>query len=213
MDRRLNIGLLISHLEDDFASAVCRGAIIGAREIDANLFVIPGRYIDADAFYADKKRTEYEYQYNTLFSYAFPEDVDVILVLIGTIGSSLDETRKLAFLKKFDGIPLITLACEIEGYPSVCFDNKSGLKDCIEHIITEHNRRKIGFVSGPKTNEDANERLGVYKEVLESHGIPVEEDRIAYGRFSPYSQETVRELLDRCPDLEAIAFANDAMVT
>ncbi len=211
MDRRLNIGLLISHLEDDFASAVCRGAIIGAKEIDANLFVIPGRYIDGQ--YADKKRTEYEYQYNTLFSYAFPEDIDVLLVLIGTIGNSLSEERKLEFLKKFDGIPLITLACEIDGYPSVCFDNKSGLKDCIEHIITEHNRRRIGFVSGPKTNEDANERLNVYIETLEEHGIPIVEDRIAYGRFSPYSQEVVRGLLDRCPDLEAIIFANDAMVT
>lgn len=103
MDRRLNIGLLISHLEDDFASAVCRGAIIGAKEIDANLFVIPGRYIEG--VYADKKRTEYEYQYNTLFSYAFPEDIDVILVLIGTIGSSLSEERKLEFLKKIQGYP------------------------------------------------------------------------------------------------------------
>lgn len=210
MDRRLNIGLLISHLEDDFASAVCRGAIIGAREIDANLFVIPGRYIEG--VYADKKRTEYEYQYNTLFSYAFPEDIDVILILIGTIGNSLSEERKLEFLKRYDGIPVITLACELEGYPSVCFDNKSGLKDCIEHIISEHGRRKIGFVSGPKTNEDANERLGVYLETLEKYGIPVVEDRIAYGRFSPYSQEVVRGLLDRCPDLEAIIFANDAMV-
>lgn len=210
MDRRLNIGLLISHLEDDFASAVCRGAIIGAREIDANLFVIPGRYIEG--VYADKKRTEYEYQYNTLFSYAFPEDIDVILILIGTVGNSLSEERKLEFLKRYDGIPVITLACELEGYPSVCFDNKSGLKDCIEHIISEHGRRKIGFVSGPKTNEDANERLGVYLETLEKHGIPVVEDRIAYGRFSPYSQEVVRGLLDRCPDLEAIIFANDAMV-
>lgn len=210
MDRRLNIGLLISHLEDDFASAVCRGAIIGAKEIDANLFIIPGRYIDG--IYADAKRTEYEYQYNTLFSYAFPEDIDVILVLIGTIGNSISEERKLEFLKRYEGIPVITLACELEGYASVCFDNKSGLKDCMEHIITEHMCRKIGFVSGPKTNDDANERLSVYIETLEKHGIEVVDDRIVYGRFSPYSQETVRELLDRCPDLEAIAFANDAMV-
>lgn len=211
MDRRLNIGLLISHLEEDFALTVCRGAIIGAKEIDANLFIIPGRYIDG--VYVDKKRTEYEYQYNTLFSYAFPEDIDVILVLIGAVGNSLSEERKLEFLKRYEGIPVITLACELEGYPSVCFDNKSGLKECIEHIINDHNRRRIGFVSGPKTNDDANERLGVYREVLEKHGIPVIEDRIAYGRFSPYSQEVVRELLDRCPDLEAIIFANDAMVS
>ncbi|MCH5348168.1 MAG: GGDEF domain-containing protein [Oscillospiraceae bacterium] len=210
MDRRLNIGLMISHLEDDFAGAVCRGAIIGAREIDANLFIFPGRYIEG--VYADKERTKYEYQYNTLFSYAFPEDIDVLLVLAGTIGSSLSYERKKEFLDSLGNIPIITLASEIEGYPSVCFDNKSGIRECIEHLITEHKCKKIGFVSGPETNGDAIERLSVYKETLEKHGIPVEEDRIVYGRFSPYSQETVEELLDRCPDLEAIAFANDAMV-
>lgn len=52
MAKRLNIGLMISHLEDDFASAVCRGAIVGAKEIDANLIIFPGRYIDA--VYVDK---------------------------------------------------------------------------------------------------------------------------------------------------------------
>ncbi|MBQ8786485.1 MAG: GGDEF domain-containing protein [Oscillospiraceae bacterium] len=205
----MNIGLMISHLEDDFASAVCRGAITGAKEIDANLFIFPGRYIDG--VYADKKRTEYEYQYNTLFSYAFPEDIDILLVLAGTIGNSLSSERKKDFLAQFDGIPVITIASEVEGYASVCFDNKSGIKECIEHLINDHNCRKIGFVSGPKTNEDANERLGVYVEALKNAGIQYDEDRVAYGRFSPYSYSVVSELLDRCPDLEAIAFANDAM--
>lgn len=211
MERRLNIGLMISHLEDDFASAVCRGAIIGAKEIDANLFIFPGRYIDG--VYADKKRTEFEYQYNTLFSYAFPEDIDILLVLVGTIGNSLSHERKKDFLAQFDGIPVITIASEVEGYASVCFDNKSGIRECLEHLINDHNCRKIGFVSGPKTNEDAAERLGVYAEVLKDNGIPYEEEKVAYGRFSPYSYSVVSELLDRCPDLEAIAFANDAMAS
>ena len=209
MERRLNIGLMISHLEDDFASAVCRGAIIGAKEIDANLIIFPGRYIDA--VYVDKKRTEYEYQYNTLFSYAYPEDIDVLLILIGTIGSGMSYEKKQAFLKDMGDIPIITIASEVEGYPSVCFDNKSGLTECIEHLIDEHGCRRIGFVSGPKTNGDAIERLEVYTETLKKHGIPVDENRIVYGRFSQYSQAVVNELLDRCPDLEAIAFANDAM--
>ncbi|MBQ5319873.1 MAG: GGDEF domain-containing protein [Oscillospiraceae bacterium] len=211
MEKRMNIGLMISHLEDDFASAVCRGAIIGAKEIDANLFIFPGRYIDG--VYADKKRTEYEYQYNTLFSYAFPEDIDILLVLVGTIGNSLSSERKKDFLAQFNGIPVITIASEVEGYASVCFDNKSGIKECIEHLINDHNCRKIGFVSGPKTNEDANERLGVYIDALKNSGIQYNEDRVAYGRFSPYSYSVVSELLDRCPDLEAIAFANDAMAS
>lgn len=210
MGKRLNIALMISHLEDDFANAVCRGAIIGAKEIDANLFICPGRYIEG--VYDDKKRTEFEYQYNTLFSYAFPDDIDVILVLTGTICNAISYERKKEFLKNLGDIPVINIACEIDGYSSVCFDNKSGIRECIEHLIDAHGCTKIGFVSGPQTNPDANERLGVYRDVLEECGIAYDENRVVYGRFSPYSHEEVRELLDRCDDLEAIVFANDAMV-
>lgn len=64
--RRIKIGLLVSHLEDDFDDAVAEGAMIGAEQCDADLVIFPGRYIDG--IYADKLRTVYEYQYNTLFN-------------------------------------------------------------------------------------------------------------------------------------------------
>ena len=66
--RRIKIGLLVSHLEDDFDDAVAEGAMIGAEQCDADLVIFPGRYIDG--IYADKLRTVYEYQYNTLFDMA-----------------------------------------------------------------------------------------------------------------------------------------------
>ena len=206
MDRRLNIGLMISDFEEDYAETVCRGAIIGAEEIDANLFIFPGRYI-----YDDLERSQYEYQHNTLFSYAFPEEIDVLLVLAGAIGNCISDKRKKEFLEGLGDIPIITLASEIDGYPSVCFDNRSGIRECIEHLVTDHKCTKIGFVSGPDTNSEAIERMSVYAQVLQKHRILMDHNRIAYGDFSPYSQDVVRELLDRCPDLEAIVFANDAM--
>ena len=66
--RRIKVGLLVSHLEEDFDDQVCEGAMIGAKQADVNLVIFPGRYVDG--VYADKLRTEYEYQYNTLFDMA-----------------------------------------------------------------------------------------------------------------------------------------------
>ena len=43
--RRIKIGLLVSHLEDDFDDAVAEGAMIGAEQCDADLVIFPGRYI------------------------------------------------------------------------------------------------------------------------------------------------------------------------
>lgn len=81
MAKRLNIGLMISHLEDDFASAVCRGAIVGAKEIDANLIIFPGRYIDA--VYVEKNAPSTNISTILFFHTLFPK--------ISTCSSSLSE--------------------------------------------------------------------------------------------------------------------------
>ena len=83
--RRIQIGLLVSHLDEDFDASVCEGAMIAAKEMDVNLIIFPGRYIDG--VYADKLRTEYEYQNDTIFDIPCYNKFDVLLVLVGTIGS------------------------------------------------------------------------------------------------------------------------------
>lgn len=151
--RRIKIGLLVSQLEDDFDDAVAEGAMIGAEQCDADLVIFPGRYIDG--IYADKLRTVYEYQYNTLFDMAAANKFDVLLVLIGTLGTYLDNEHKAQFLKKFAGTPVITITAHIDGYPCIMLDNRTGMKEAIEHLIKVHGCKKICMVSGPKTNDDA----------------------------------------------------------
>lgn len=207
--RRIKIGLLVSHLEDDFDDAVAEGAMIGAEQCDADLVIFPGRYIDG--VYADKLRTVYEYQYNTLFDMAAANKFDVLLVLIGTLGTYLDNEHKVQFLKKFAGTPVITITAHIDGYPCIMLDNRTGMKEAIEHLIKVHGCKKIGMVSGPKTSDDALERLDVYKETLEENGIIYDEKRVAYGNFSKFCVDEVGKLIDDNPELDAIVFANDQM--
>lgn len=207
--KRINIGLLVSHLSDDFDSSVCSGAIEGANEMDANLIIFPGRYLKGE--YYDKERSRTTYQHNTIFSYVSENNIDVLLVLLGTIGSHLNDKEKKLFLDMYQNVPVMLLASELSGYPSVVFDNKSGLREGIEDLIVNKNCKNIGMVSGPTTNIDACERLGVYKEVLEKHGIQYDENRVVYGNFSEYTEEIVADLLNRNPKLDAIVFANDQM--
>ena len=207
--RRIKIGLLVSHLEDDFDDAVAEGAMIGAEQCDADLVIFPGRYIDG--IYADKLRTVYEYQYNTLFDMAAANKFDVLLVLIGTLGTYLDNEHKVQFLKKFAGTPVITITAHIDGYPCIMLDNRTGMKEAIEHLIKVHGCKKIGMVSGPKTSDDALERLDVYKETLKENGIIYDEKRVAYGNFSKFCVDEVGKLIDDNPELDAIVFANDQM--
>lgn len=208
MGKKKNIGLLVSELENEFTASLCKGAISAAKELDYNIFIFPGMYIKPS--YVDKERTKYDYQQNVLFSYAGIQDLDVLLVDVGTICTNISDEEKKEFLAQFN-IPVITISARVEGYPSVRFNNVAGLADGIQHILEVHGCKKIGFVSGPKTSDDANERLQVYRLVLEKNQISFDEKRVVYGNFSEYVTDEVGYLLDQNPDLDAVVFANDMM--
>ena len=209
MKRRINIGFIIDDIDNYFSNHATRGAEQAAKALDANLFIFPGHYIGkTDSKYADKK---YEYQYNTIFNLPTERNVDIIYILMGTICSRADMAVQKKFLESMPDVPIVCLFSSVEGYHSVTFDNRTGLTKVIEHLIEVHGAKDIGFVSGPATNRDANERLEVYKEVLKAHNIPVEERKIAYGDFSMDSSAEVNKLLDYNGHLDAIAFANDSM--
>lgn len=206
---RLNVGLFICHLDNDYAYDLCKGVDYAIKELDANLYIFPGMYINAA--YNDPLKAHYDYQYNSVFYYASTENLDVLIVSIGTIGSFLSESDIKSFLDNFKDIPILTLEMEVPGYNYLYVDGRQGLKDAIEHLIHAHHKKRIGFVSGRKGNADAAERLNVYKETMEANGFAVEDKLIVHGNFSEFCEEIVGELIDNNPDLDAIVFANDQM--
>lgn len=211
MKKRKNIALFVAMIENEFSYAVCEGALMGAKEIDANLFILPAGIIDAR--YDDIDANCYRYQYNTLFSCVDSQSIDAIIIEYGTITSFLDAKRKKEFLEQMGDIPIILLAGEEEGYSSILVDNRAGLNQAICHLIDVHHCTKIGFVSGPMTSLDAIERLEVFKETMLSKGLDASEDWIVYGNFSQFSEEVVEDLITRHPDIQGIVCANDQMAS
>lgn len=208
-DKRFTVGLFICHLDNDYAFDICKGVDYAAKELDVNLIIFPGMYINA--VYNDQENAKYDYQYNSIFYYAKPESIDALIISIGTIGSFLDDKDCIKFLEQFKGIPILTLESEFPGYPSLINDSTQGLKNIINHLIYHHKKKHIGFVSGRPGNSDAEERLSVYKSTLAAAGMPVDEDLIVHGNFSEFCEELVEDLLDSHPEIDALCFANDQM--
>ena len=207
-NNRPTIGFLTCHLDNDYAFEICKGVEYAAEEADVNLIIMPGMYLNAS--YNDPINAKYDYQYNSIFHYASKKSLDALIVSIGSIGSFLSVDDKKTFLDHFD-LPLLTIEAEIPGYPYLYTENSSGISDAIRHLIVDHGKTKIGFVSGRLENADALERFNVYKKILAEYDIPYNEKRVAYGNFSEFTEEIVDELLKNNPDLEAIVFANDTM--
>ncbi len=207
--KRIVIGFLIHHLDNDYSKTLLKGAADAAKELDVDLAIFPGRSLNSQL--DDKKFTAFEYQNNVIYNYVTPGNLDAAVLSAGTIGSFVSKETLKRFVDSFGGLPVITTENKVDGYPCVRLSS-SGIKELISHLVQEHNRRNIAFVSGPKSNADAQERLRYYKEALAENGIEYDENMVAYGKFSEYCVDIVGELIDRNEGrIDAICFANDMM--
>lgn len=113
--KRLQIGLMIHHLENEYASEILKGAIAAAEELDINLILLPGRGINAVE--DDEKYSIYDYQYNVIYNYVSERNLDGLLVSVGTVGSYISREEMAQFLHSYDPLPLLTMEVEFPGYP------------------------------------------------------------------------------------------------
>ena len=83
----MNIGLLISELEDKEVKRICVGASQAARDKEVTLVIMPGKYLIAE----DEEDNPYDYQHMAVFDYANTDDFDALIIDIDRIhGSYLD---------------------------------------------------------------------------------------------------------------------------
>lgn len=93
--------------------------------------------------------------------------------------------------------------------PSVTIENKTGAEKAINHLIEKHGHRKIVFLAGPETEEDAHWRELGYRAALSSHGIAFDPILKTLGSFdTPIAQQSVTQLISSGIQFDAI-FAGD----
>jgi len=207
--KRLNIGLMINYIDNEYSKLVIKGAIDAAQKMDVNIIIYPGRGIKDR--YDDPKYTEHEFQNNILYEYISKDCLDGVILSAGTVTSRLSAEERKQFVMRYKNLPLLVLENEIEGYPLVHF-RSSGMKVAVMHLIKYCGRKKIGFVNGTKGNSEAEERLVYYREALKECGLPIREDYIVNGNFNEHCADLVGDLLDRHKgEIDAICFANDSM--
>ena len=211
MKKRLNIALCVGMLDAEISVAICEGALNAAAKTDANLFILPGGIINEKLRANDEAWFRYNYQYNALYSCLKLQSFDAVIMEYGVITSLLEPEKKRIFLKEPGDVPIILIAGTEDGYHSITIDNKTGIKQAVQHLALIHGCKKIGFVSGPKTNQDANERLEAYREAVREYGLDDSEKLITYGDFTEFYPEITEELIKANPTIDAIVYANDQM--
>ena len=121
------------------------------------------------------------------------------------------ETRK--FFKNYSHIPLIVNALQLEGAPNLIADNLNGMRAILSHLLEVHGYKRLAFIRGPQNQIEAAQRFSAYKQELQVHNLPYDEQLVLPGDFSEESgRAAIHTLLDeRNLQVDAIVAANDRM--
>ena len=213
--KRPTIVIMAGNAESEYFEKLVAGFRICAKEEDVNLIFLMGPHIPryCKDILSGSFAWDYDYQFHTVYDYVHFIKPDAIIVAYGSLSHFKYIPDVDEFVARFKGIPTLVLGDSVEDpdVPHLIGGNYSGMRECVRHLVEDHGYRKIAFMGGPKRNYDSNRRLSAYKDVLEEHGIPVEESMIAHGNYTEHVETEVEYLLDNNPGLEAIVFANDNM--
>ena len=210
-----SLGVLIGGVHTYFPKEIIQGISKEAEKEKINIFFFLGMQtkVFLKQVLGEHSNAFYDYQFNTIYDYSQIGGLQGLLINYGTIGTYLKEDNARIFAQRYNDLPSVFLTekVDVANCHSIISDNYQGLYSAVEHLIMEHGCRRILFVKGPEGNTDANERFQGYLDAMKAYGLMVQPQMITQGDYSEFIDESVEELLDRNPDADAIAFANDEM--
>ena len=205
--RRITLGLLVDHLVSGYARLLIAGVQDWCLARDTNLIAFTGQVL--------RSPHGHEYQSNVIYEYIRKGTVDALVMAAGTQYSYLSRSELRAYVNRFEAIPRVSIGVELDGVPSVLIDNASGIRQAMEHLARVHGLRRIAFLEGPDTNEEAVQRREAYQAAVRTLGL--DEDPMLRIEGGDFTQTGGRAALERWldrdsrPGFQALLAANDEM--
>ena len=203
------VALLMDATEDDYQVGILRGISRAAEPNNVQLVCLAGGVVGNGGSDPRSKR-------NFLFDLVDVRQFEGIIALSGSLGTQLGVAGFAQFLQRFRGRPIVNLGVAVPGMHSISVAGAVGMRDVVRHLIKAHQHRRIAFVRGPTSSEEAEQRYEAYCAVLDENGIALDQRLILQGSWLRESGTlAARELLDqrlaRSEAVTAIVCANDYM--
>jgi sigma-B regulation protein RsbU (phosphoserine phosphatase) len=203
---RLHIAVLLDHLnffgrgyEGQLRDALCARA----RQAGHDLLLLYGGALDGPGTLGAD---------NALFHLLRPGDVDGIIVAASLISAYSGSMGVAKLVERYQPAKLCSIGIALPGVPSIVLDNHAGMEAAVLHLIRDHGRRRLAFLTGTPRNPESESRFAAYRSALESEGIAFDPARVASGHFLPaLGRAAMDEILDRGIAIDAVVAANDSM--
>ena len=137
--------------------------------------------------------------------------IDVVIICEEAMQNKMAMKDLITKARK-NNVPVIVFGERHEGCININFDQETGFYEMVRHILEEHHLTKLHFMAGMKNNSFSDRRMGIFKQVLEAHGLTFDESMVSYGDFWSGPAEEATERIVASGNLpEAIICANDKM--
>jgi DNA-binding LacI/PurR family transcriptional regulator/signal transduction histidine kinase/CheY-like chemotaxis protein len=205
--RRKTIAVLIDELDHQIGGyeGLLRAALNSeCARFDLNQYLVVGRAIDS----SEPKTLAH----NNVYKLVASECVEGVIIISGGLSNCSGTAVVQELCERYRPLPMCSLGLEVPGIPSIIAENRSAMRALVEHLVSDHGLQDFAFIGGPIENPDAKVRREVFEEVLLRYGLPIHDDLMVSGHFTPPGgEEAVYRLISTGWKIDAIICANDAM--
>lgn len=185
------IGLVLSDISGDFFAPLLNGIEAGTSEYGFDLLISSTRQLE-------RRKGQLPIG---------PHNVDGLLIFTDSLDA---EDLKQFYARHFPMVMIHQTPPEALHIPCVTVENKAASNKLVTHLIEEHGKRKIVFVSGPEQQEDSFWRETGYREALAAHGIRFDPDLVIPGDFDRnVAVVSTQKLIESGISFDAIFSADD----
>lgn len=202
MEKELTIGIVLPALHESCQSMIWPGITDHAEDMGIRLITFVATSQD--------QISSLDLHYDVIQDFVRNSSLDGVIVFSGAIGEHKEYEEVLKFCKAVDNIPIVSIALDIPGVPSVLVENTTGIIEVMDHLVKVHEYKKIVFIKGPEGHDEAEERFTAYLNGLKNNGLPEDGSLIFPGEFSDTSgEEAVQKLLNDKISFDAILCVDD----
>lgn len=200
--RPRTFALFLDYAIGEYQEELRAGVELAARACGAELLTVCGRAIDAQPAREGALNRVYELMDSRRVT------AGIIAGAIGTRCSG-DALERLA--ARLAPMPLCSIGVRIPGVPALAVNDRRAMRSVMEHIVS-HGCRRIAFIRGPETSQEAEQRYGAYMDCLRDHGLAHVDALVATGTFNvPTGAAAMERILERGERFDAVVAANDNM--
>lgn len=209
--RRKNIAVCVTGYDAEYESLIIKGIYDRCVENDINLLVFASMIKKPELSSAHTLADSTVRGESEIFNLINYDMIDGLIIMGDSIVNEAVITEVDRRTRE-KGIVMVNVSDpQHKAQKNVLLSDSTAMGFVVDHLIEEHGLKHINFIGGFPGNLQTEERLSAYKNSLTRHGIPVEEDRIAYGEFWKKAAECTAKFMEAGEKPEAIACASDSM--